>query len=306
MASCRGLELTEYETAKAVNPEGRRAGSTPAQDAMTGTITSLAPFPYMGGKSRCLDWLYGHMPRQIDHIVDVFGGAGNVVLGCGFARMRTYNDLNGDLVNFFRVLRSNADDLIRLIELTPHSRSEYKQAFVRSDDEIERARQVFIMLSQSFGRTQTKSGFSVTPRNGRFGVSESTFKFLKKVEGLPAVVNALRQVTIENLPYEELLEKYACEQVYFYLDPPYLSRVRTSGVKYANELSTEESHKELVIRLNALMCQGFMLSCYDDPVYEELKGVKKSNKRIQVNGGAGTRLETIFYTPTEQGQSSLF
>lgn len=272
---------------------------------MTAT-TSLAPFPYMGGKSRCLQWLYDHMPRRVGHFVDVFGGAANVVLGCSFADARTYNDINGELVNFFEVLRGASDQLITQLELTPHCRAEYDSAFELSLDPVEQARRTFIKLSQSFGRTLTKGGFSITPSHNRFKVSESTYKHLKKVEGLADVVEALRCITIENLTFEELITKYAKPTTYFYLDPPYLREVRTGGVRYANEFNGLADHERMVSILNQLECQGYMLSCYDHNVYSRLEEVQKASKTIQVNGGSGTRLETIYYKASTETQMPLF
>jgi DNA adenine methylase len=85
-------------------------------------------FRYHGAKHAFLNWILPKMPRH-KIFVDVFGGAGNVVLNKTPAWLDVYNDLNSDVVNFFRVLRDHTDELVRLVALSPYSREEYKLCY---------------------------------------------------------------------------------------------------------------------------------------------------------------------------------
>lgn len=271
----------------------------------TDNLTSEAPFAYMGGKSRLREWIYQHMPRQVYHLVDVFGGAGNVVLGYKGASFRTYNDSNGELVNLMRMLREKGPELISLLELTPHSREEYMSSFEDCEDALEQARRTFVKLSQSFGRTLVRSGFSSDINNGRYGISEATLRHISRIDKLPEVVRALRTICIENLDYKDLLMKYQGPKTYFYLDPPYIWETRTGRVKYRDELNTVEKHIELLELLVKVECQGFMLSCYDHPIYEQYLGhLHKQTKQASTNGGA-SRIETIYFTKSVKGQCPI-
>lgn len=107
-------------------------------------------FSWYGGKLIHLDFLSEFFPRgPLYHFIDVFGGSGIVVLNCGKYRIKTYNDINSELVNFFRQIRSNGPKLHRALLLTPYSREEYIEAFKPTEDEFERARRFFIRTQMS-------------------------------------------------------------------------------------------------------------------------------------------------------------
>lgn len=103
-------------------------------------ITSPA-LRYHGGKFRMAPWVVGHFPAHRCY-VEPFGGAASVLLHKKPAYAEVYNDLDGDIVNFFRVLRDpeQAERLIAACVLTPYAREEFEQAYQHSDDVIERPR----------------------------------------------------------------------------------------------------------------------------------------------------------------------
>lgn len=102
----------------------------------------LTAFIYPGGKVRLSSWVISHFPRHKIY-VEPFGGAAGVLLNKTPSPLEVYNDLNSDLVNFFRVLRDKekAAELIRRLRLTPYAREEYYSVYpMPKDDDIERAR----------------------------------------------------------------------------------------------------------------------------------------------------------------------
>lgn len=265
-----------------------------------GQNITQAPFPYLGGKSKLLDWIYSYMPEKIEHLVDVFGGSGSVVLGFPNAQIKTYNDINLELCNFFQCLRDNAEKLIYLIENTPHHRFEYDSAFQPYPFElgdVEAARRTFVKISQSFGRTLVKSGWSNTSKGARLGISESTLKVLSKSAKLNFVWFALKQLQIECLDYKDLFAKYDNEHSFFFLDPPYVAKTRDSGVKYGSELNTIEEHLELINSIKQLKTGNWILCCYDNELYQqELSDFQKVTKTCRTNGNT-SRIETMYLGP---------
>ncbi len=118
-------------------------------------------FGWYGGKYSHLDWLLPLLPSA-QHYCEPFGGSGAVLLNREPAPVETYNDLDGDVVNFFKVLRQQKESLLEAIGLTPFSREEFEIAISETSDNItdlERARRFFIRARQ------VRTGLS----NGKFG-----------------------------------------------------------------------------------------------------------------------------------------
>ena len=98
-------------------------------------------FGWYGGKYSHLDWLLPLLP-ETQHYCEPFGGSAAVLVNRPPSPIETYNDIDGELVNFFRVLRENKEKLLEAIGLTPFSREEFELAITPPDDnldEIERA-----------------------------------------------------------------------------------------------------------------------------------------------------------------------
>ena len=91
-------------------------------------------FGWYGGKLSHLDWLLPLLPTDAHHYVEPFGGSMAVLLNKKPSPMETYNDLDGDLVNFFRVLRNREEELQRKLSLTFYSRQEYENALIRDPE----------------------------------------------------------------------------------------------------------------------------------------------------------------------------
>lgn len=173
-----------------------------------------------------------------------------------------------------------------------------------STDPIERARLTFIKLSQSIGRTQVKSGWS-SDTSGRYGLSESTNRILRRASGLKEVVQVLRQVVIEEMDWKELLDKYKGPEAYFYLDPPYLATARTGGVRYATEFRSTKDHVRLLSKIITVNCYGWMLSGYDNALYNGFlfKAIKHS-KSTKTQGN--THRQEVIWRSDHGHEKGLF
>lgn len=133
------------------------------------------PFPYYGGKTRVAQQIVDLLPPH-GHYVEPFAGSLAVLLAKPVSQLETVNDINSDLVTFFRVLRDQPDELIRICALTPHSREEHALSRLREDlTELERARRTFVNLSQGRSASLRKTGWAhfVNPENLSHGGNRS-------------------------------------------------------------------------------------------------------------------------------------
>src|SRR3546814_17290747 len=96
---------------------------------------------YHGGKFRLAPWVIQHFPPHRCY-VEPFGGAAGVLIQKPRAYAEVYNDMDGDIVNLFRVLRSQGASamLTEALALTPYARDEFDAAYEPTDDPVERAR----------------------------------------------------------------------------------------------------------------------------------------------------------------------
>lgn len=101
---------------------------------MSGNRNKLIAFNYFGGKFTWLEYLYTNFPRDFTHLVDLFAGSMAVSLNYPGRIIKTANEINGDITNFFEVLRDHEPELTRLLLLTPCSELEYNNSWEPSDD----------------------------------------------------------------------------------------------------------------------------------------------------------------------------
>lgn len=105
---------------------------------------------YPGAKNRLAPWICEYIPKH-DVYLELFAGSLAVFFNKPRCHIETVNDLDGEIVNFFRILRDRSEELCRLIEFTPFSRSEYKAAYESTDDDLERARRFAVKCWMGFG-----------------------------------------------------------------------------------------------------------------------------------------------------------
>lgn len=125
---------------------------------------------YHGGKFRLASWIISHFPAHRCY-VEPFGGGASVLLKKEPSEAEVYNDLDGDVVNLFRVLRhpETSRALSEACALTPYSRDEFMQAYAPADNPVEQARRLVVRATMGFGSagaTKGKTGFRLdTKRN---------------------------------------------------------------------------------------------------------------------------------------------
>jgi len=218
---------------------------------------SLITFGWYGGKYSHLVWLLPLLPSA-HHYCEPFAGSAAVLLNREPSPVETYNDLDGEVVNFFRVLRENPDELARVIGLTPFSREEFYNSlnFDATVTGIERARRFFVRARQvrtGLAQTASLGRWANCKNTSRAGMSGVVSRWLGSARTLPHVAQRLLRVQIENRPALEVIKLYDDKSTLFYCDPPYPHQSRGDSKAYAFEMNDQE-HGELAEILHA--CKG--------------------------------------------------
>lgn len=227
------------------------------------------PFTYFGGKTMIADRIVALLPPH-KHYVEPFAGSLAVLLAKRRSQVETVNDLDGDLVNFWRCLRDRPEEMIRACALTPHSRAEYLAAYEPVEDDLERARRTWVTISQGRAGTLKRSGwrYSIAPEGRSSSIPVDLAGYVTRME---AIAERLSRVTLECRPALDLIAAYSGhEGVLLYLDPPYLGVTRDS-MNYRHEMPAETDHRELAAALHR--CHAtVVLSGYHSVLYDELYG----------------------------------
>jgi len=228
-------------------------------------ITS-PPVRYTGSKWRIAPWVISHFPPHTCYVEPFCGGA-SVLFRKSPSAVEVINDLNGEVINFFEVLRNRPEDLIRAIDLTPFSRAELKLALTTSNDSLESARRLYIRARQSY-----TAGEAEKSRGWRFqkNMSRGPLSFVQEWANLahlrPAAAR-LKMALIECDTALNILSRYDDPQALFYCDPPYTATTRTKR-DYPLEM-TDGDHIALSEALHGIKGMA-LISGYDCALYQEL------------------------------------
>jgi DNA adenine methylase len=263
------------------------------------------PTPYYGSKASIASWIVSLLPDHA-HYVEPFAGSLSVLLAKPPSPMETVNDLDRELVTFWRMLRDRPRDLMRVCALTPHSRSEMTAAYEASSNELETARRVWVLLTQGRASTLRKTGwrFYIDPAGSVSSMPDYLDGYRSRL--LPAA-ERLMGVSLECRPALEVIEAYGAQpEVLLYVDPPYLAGTRTSS-GYRHELRSETEHRDLARALEA--CDAaVVLSGYDSPLYEELYAdwTRHSIATQTCQGGRKSGRTEVLWVNREPRQAGLF
>jgi len=249
---------------------------------------------YYGGKWRLAPWIISHFPPHRTY-VEPFGGAGSVLLQKPRSYGEIINDINGDVVNLFRVLQApaSAAKLRRLCELTPFARAEFDLARKPTRDPVERARRLIVRAYMGIG----SGGAQGKPTGFRFSANRAgttpAMDWARWPAQIPRYVDRLASVVVECQPALELLEDHDGPGTLYYVDPPYPLASRREGVRrkgrYRHEMSDSE-HREASVALHGVIGM-VVISGYECPLYGELYGDWESDRTTATadNGCHGTR-----------------
>lgn len=250
---------------------------------------------YYGGKFNLAKWIISFMPEHSTY-VEPCGGAASVLLQKKPSKLEIFNDLDSDVVNFFRTLRDRQDELIEKIRLTPYAREEFDYCRQRSDDELENARRFFVgcwmaISSTPFDKTSGWRSCS----NGENLYRNTTNIFRKVQENLFNVAERFQYVQIENRPAQYVIERYDSDNTLFYFDPPYVQVTRIVKNKYNLEVD-EQFHIDCAKLLNNIKGCA-IVSGYNCKLYEELYDGWQRHDKKALNNSGNIRFESIWLSP---------
>lgn len=247
---------------------------------------------YPGAKWNLASWIISHMPPHESYLEPYFG-SGAVFFNKKPVRIETINDLDGEIVNFFRVCREQPEELARAVNLTPWSRQELKESRRRADDPIERARRTAVMCCMTFGSRRNSKCFRHTTGKYKNYGPDNAKLWGNLPETIVQVAQRLKDAQIENRPAIDLIKNFDGPEVLVYLDPPYMKDTRTlHGDQYYFEMSDQEHEELLKTVLN--YTGKVIISGYDHEMYNDyLKGWDKQTVKSKIERG-GVREETIW------------
>jgi DNA adenine methylase len=242
----------------------------------------LIAFGWYGGKFSHLDWLLPLLPK-CHHYCEPFAGSAAVLLNRVPSPIESYNDLDGEVCNFFRVLREQKDKLIEVISLTPFSREEFAVACELDPNvtPLERARRFYVRARQvRTGLAQTASigRWANCKDTSRAGMSGVVSRWLGGMETLAEIGERLIRVQIENRPAMDVIRLYDSVKTLFYCDPPYVHDTRGDTKAYGHEMS-DEQHRVLADVLNS--AKGMVaFSNYDCNLINKLYPARRWRKIV--------------------------
>lgn len=262
---------------------------------MSQLATVKPPIGYFGSKVRIAEAIVATFPGH-RHYVEPFAGSLAVLLAKPRSYMETINDLDHDLMCFWRTLRDQPDELARVCALTPHSREELRLARTGGPcPDLERARRVWVMLTQSHTGSLLSTGWRhhVSPTATNQVMPNRVASFAARI---PTAAERLRGVTLECRPALDLIRRYGSTPgVLLYVDPPYLGATRPT-VGYRHEMRDAAEHRELAEALRGCAAP-VVLSGYDSPLYRDLYGEWEMTTLAAYtgrNGASGRRTEVLW------------
>lgn len=275
---------------------------------------------FHGGKYKLAPWLVSIFPPHRTY-VEGFGGAASVLMRKPRAPAEVYNDLDGEVVNVFRVLQDahTAAELQRLLELTPFARSEFMRAYEPASGPIDAAAKMIMRSFMGFGSASTTrmhcTGFRSSSRRAGEGSPTPAAEWCTWTEAIPLFTDRLRGVCVENRDAIAVMAQHDAPSTLHYCDPPYVQASRSSlkhksvhrGHYYKHDMD-DAQHRRLAEYLRTVAGM-VIVSGYPSALYDELYGDWQRLERNHMADGARPRLECLWLNPAcadAQRQKGLF
>jgi len=174
--------------------------------------------PWIGGKRRLADRLLPVFPAHQCYVEPFAGGAAMFFMRPAPAEVEVINDINGDLINLYRVVKHHLEELVRQFKWALSSRQVFKwlqDTPIETLTDIQRAARFYYLQQSAFGgKVQGQSwGTATTAPPG--------LNLLRLEENLSSAHLRLSNAYIENLPWQECVRRYDRAHTLFFMDPPY-------------------------------------------------------------------------------------
>lgn len=245
---------------------------------------------YHGGKWRLAPWIISHFPDHRTY-VEPFGGGGSVLLQKRRCYSEVYNDLDGEIVNLFRVARDEGAELRRRLELTPFARDEFVESYQRAECPIEQARRTVVRAFMGFGSNSHNKATGFRANSDRSGTTPA-HDWRNYPGAFGDIMERLRGVVIENRDASQVMLAHDKPTTLHYVDPPYVAETRDKGGDYRHEM-TDDQHRELATVLGGLD-GAVIVSGYQSPLYDEIFDGWKFVQRRHIADGGRDRIECLW------------
>ncbi|MHB8627446.1 MAG: DNA adenine methylase [Aggregatilineales bacterium] len=218
-----------------------------------------SPIKWVGGKSRMRKTIIELLPPHTCY-VEVFGGAAWVLFGKPLSDVEILNDIDQELINFFRVVKDRPEEFLAAFDLELVSRAEFERLASLNPsqiNEIDRAHRFYYLIMAGWGGELNYPRFQTSITDGGHG--NRLIGALQNLRSRIAPIHErLRTVIIENLDWQTCIDRYDREGAVMYLDPPYPG----NGANYYHNMREWKDHEQLAARLEQAQCQ-WILSSYD-------------------------------------------
>lgn len=180
----------------------------------------IGPLPYIGGKNRIANKIIAIFPEHKTY-VEAFAGGAQVLFHKKPSQVEVLNDLDGEVVNFFRVCQQHHEELLRQLRFILVSRKWFELFEKQSPEsltDVQRAVRFFYLQKNSY------AGLVRAPVYHWHVIQPPGYNPQRLPEIIQKTHERLRRVQIECLPYEQVIERFDRPSTLFYLDPPYFGR----------------------------------------------------------------------------------
>ncbi len=253
-----------------------------------------------GGKWKMAPKILPFLPEHRIY-VEPYGGALGVFGRKPRVKQEVVNDLNGRLVNLYRVLRdeSLAKALFTALDLTPYSREEFADASAGSEDPVELARLTLLSSMQGHSGSGLAGGRKTGWRTG-----DARTCPWSQWDQMPEAVwqwhQRMRGVMIEHRPALEVIQRYDSPETLHLVDPPYVRGTRSSSQSIYRFEMTDADHEDLANALHKV--QGKVVLCgYQSELYGKLYQDWQRVEFTALNdkGGKATECLWLNFLPKE-------
>lgn len=246
---------------------------------------------YHGGKWRLAPWIIEHFPCHRVY-VEPFGGAASVLLQKERSYGEVYNDMDGELVNLFRVARDHGSELLSALRLTPFARIEFSESYEQAGNALEQARRTVVRSFMGFGSNSHNKKTGFRANSNRSGTTPA-HDWKNYPDCLDAIIDRLRGVVIESRPAIDVMRQHDTTETLHYVDPPYCAETRDKGGDYRHEM-TAADHRALADVLHEMVgmvvLSGYGCDLYDETLYHDWH----RTERVAMADGARKRTEVLW------------
>ncbi len=243
-----------------------------------------SPFKWVGGKSRFRKQIVALIPEHTCY-VELFAGAAWVLFAKPPSKVEVLNDIDEELVNFFRVVKYKPEEFINSFEWELVSRAEFKRLANLDTSKLtdmERAHRFYYIIMAGWGGELHYPRFQTSITDGGHGNRLiGALKYLRK--RVEPVYERLQKVIIENMDWKDCFARYDRSKTIMYVDPPYLG----NGCNYLYNMRSLDDHQQLADHLHNSKCK-WILSSYDMP---EIYDLYDGYNIISVQAYSGMRVK---------------